>query len=240
MRLSCFFCLLSCFAFFLLSVSLTAQSNSQGFGLELYPHYANNRLLSGGLIGFREAARISSLEKIAPGYGLGIFYEQKGEKMGYQVGLRYLYTGYDRSRGPLNFDPDNPSNSGPDFSSTFRAQFIETPFYWNFYQAISNKSQFFFSLGLASSIHLGSKTTQTTYLPQGDITEEVFPNTTYRGFNVALLSALGFRTVLGSRLALSIQPNFEYWLRGNALEDEDQLNRNLYNFGVRFGVVWLR
>lgn len=239
MLLSRFFFFLFLLHLVLPSISLAAQGSSQGFGLELYPHYSNNRLLSGGLIGFREAARIVSLERIAAGYGLGVFYEQKGEKIGYQVGLRYLYTGYDRSRGPLNFNPDNPNN-GPDFSATFRAQFIEMPFYWNFYQALNDKSHFFFSLGLAGGVHLGSKTMQTTYLPQATVIEEVFPNTTYRGFNVALVSALGFRTIVANRFALSLQPNFEYWLRGNALEDEDQLNRNLYNFGIRIGLVWLR
>ncbi len=224
----------------LLCFSLWAQTNkSTGFGLEIYPHFSNSRLLSGGLIGFREAARIDSLEGVAQGYGLGLFFEQKGEKMGFQLGLRYLYTGYDRSRGPLDFNPGQPS-TGPDFSARFRAQFIEIPFYWNFYQALNKKTSFFFSLGLASGIHLKSQTEQTIFLPNGPETSLAETNTTYRGFNIALLTAVGIRTVFSERIAVSLQPNFEYWLRGNALDDEDQLDRNLYNIGLRLGICLLR
>lgn len=221
--------------------TLSAQTDypQSGFGLEVYPHLGNNRLLRGAFISFREARRIDSLETAAFGYGIGGFYGVRGEKIGYHFGIRYMVTGYERDRGPLDFDPTQPGDF-PDYVETFTARFVEVPFYWNFYQNLGDKTSFFFTLGMAASFNLSNETERTVFRGQSAITETFEPNTEYRRVNFALLSAIGITYQLSDRIVLGLQPNFEYTLQPNALSSEDQLNRTLYNLGLRFTVQYLR
>lgn len=227
------------FLLFSLPVLLLAQTTkteSSGWGVELYPHLANNRLIAGGNVGFLEAQRRDSLEVADFGYGAGLFYTLRGEKIGYHFGLRYLVTGYETLRGPLDNDPFLPP--GLDYSETFQAQFLELPFYLNFYQNISDKTSFFFTLGVAASIHLNSQTERTIYEEDGPVTADYEPEgTTYRTINFAMLSAVGIETTFNEKVTVGFQPNFEYWLGGNVVESPDFLTRNFYNVGMRLYVV---
>ncbi|MEL6274997.1 MAG: hypothetical protein AAFU03_07845 [Bacteroidota bacterium] len=216
----------------LLTLNLSAQIiESAGFGLELYPHLANRRLIAGNTLTFSEINRIDSLEMRDFGYGIGVFYAQRSEKIGYHFGLRYLATGYERARGPVD------DNSGPagfsEFSEDFITNILEIPFQLNFYQNLGNKSSFYFTLGVAAGIHLNSKTERTYFSPEGTLTEEFDPEVDYRGVNFALVTAVGYETRLGQNYAVGLQPTFEYWLGGNVIAEAADINRNLYNLGLR-------
>jgi hypothetical protein len=233
MRLS-FFLLLLAFPFLLLAQ--TTKTQSSGWGVEVYPHLANNRLIAGGNIGFMEARRRDSLEVADFGYAAGVFYALRGEKIGYHFGLRYLVTGYETQRGPLDNDPFLPATF--DYSEKFRAQYLELPFYVNFYQNISEKTSFFFTLGAAANIHLNSKIERTIYDPLGSVTGDFTPEgTVYRTVNFAMLSAIGIETTFNEKITFGFEPNFEYWLGGNVVESADFLTRNFYNIGLRMYVV---
>ena len=217
----------------------TTKTQSSGWGVELYPHLSNNRLIAGGNIGFREARRRDSLEVADFGYAAGVFYALRGEKIGYHFGLRYLVTGYETLRGPLDDDPFLPASI--DYSEKFRAQYLELPFYVNFYQNISDKTSFFFTLGAAANIHLNSTIERTLYEADGPVTGDFEPEgTVYRAVNFAMLSAIGIETTFNDKVTIGFQPNFEYWLGGNVVESSDFITRNFYNIGVRVYCVLKR
>ena len=230
---------LSLFFSLFLSLPITGQIiESAGFGLEFYPHLANRRLIAGSSLTFNEVNRIDSLEMRDFGYGIGVFYAQRSEKIGYHFGLRYLTTGYQRERGPIE------DNSGPagftQFSESFVTNILEIPFQLNFYQNIGSKSSFYFTLGVAAGIHLNS-TTERTYFDGGEeLTEDFDPQADYRGVNFALVTAIGFETRFAQNYAIGLQPTFEYWLGGNVIAEAADVNRNLYNLGLRLTLQRLR
>jgi hypothetical protein len=203
-----------------------------GFGVELYPHLSNRRLLAGNSVTFAEVARIDSLEKADFGYGLGIFYAQRVERLGFHFGLRYLVTGYQTNNDEV--PGQNPNVQAVLFNQTYRAQLLEVPFQLNFYQNFGENTSFYFTLGAAASLHLNSRVNETTIVPNGPTTtEELITDVEYRNLNFAMIAAMGVERRF-NKFTLGLQPTFEYWLGGNVLpRDDSELSRNLYNVGLR-------
>lgn len=216
----------------IISSGLAAQENFEdvGFGVELYPHLSNRRLLAHQSVLFSEIARTDSLEKANFGYGLGVFYYQRVERVGFNVGLRYLSTGYRVDDDVL---PNQPANNTATFSQVYTAQLLEVPFQFNFYQNLGAKTSFYFTLGATASLHLKSQIEQTNKLDSGTVTEIVETDVKYRSVNFGMITAIGIQRRF-NKFTLGLQPTFEYWLSGNIVPDESTLlNRNLYNIGLR-------
>ncbi|MEM9836400.1 MAG: outer membrane beta-barrel protein [Bacteroidota bacterium] len=228
----CFFFLL----FPLLLFGQVTETERSGWGVEFFPHLANNRLINGSTLGFREARRRDSLEVATFGYGVGVFYALRGEKLGYHLGVRLLSTGYETLRGPFDLELTND-----EYSEEFTATLLEIPFQLNFYQNLSPKASFFFTLGAMAGINLQNKTVRTRYFTDGSVTTEDFePNVTYRSVNFGMIAALGFEFNASKNLTLGIQPNFEYWLGGNVSQSEDGLTRNFYTLGAKVYAMFAR
>lgn len=213
------------------SVSAQELIEDIGFGIEVYPHLSNRRLLGGNNVTFAETARIDSLEKADFGYGLGIFYAQRIEKIGFHIGLRYFQTGYQTNEEELITNP--PQDVPTTFSQVYTAQMLEVPFQLNFFQNFGSNTSFYFTIGLAAGVHLKSQLKQTNNFSGGSTTAIVSQDVDYRRINFAMITGVGIERRF-KKITIGLQPTFEYWLSGNTIpNDASQLTRNLYNVGLR-------
>lgn len=214
-------------------LSLVGQSafEDTGFGVEVYPHLSNRRLLGGSSVTIDELQRIDSLERADFGYGLGLFYAQRVERIGFHLGARYLRTGYAVGEQELVTDP--PEDVPITFTENFRAEWLEVPFQLNFYQNFGSNTSFYFTLGLTGAINLRSRLERTTNFPSGGLTERIDEEVSYRAVHVGMLAAMGVERRFNG-LTLGLQPTFEYFLTTNTLVDSpSDLTRNLYTLGLR-------
>lgn len=215
----------------LMTAGLEAQVYEQSFGLEVAPHLGGRRISGGALVQFTDLERQEELEDGTPGFGVGLLYESRADKLGFTTGLRYLETGYEI------FDPgeDGPV-LGTDLTDNVKARYLSVPFELNFHQDITNRDRAFFILGLAAHVHLKTTTLRTTTFDGEDRGTETLPEDpelVYRPVNISLNTGIGYDRKLGEDWALRIQPYFQFFLRGNLQADERQLNRNYYQTGVR-------
>lgn len=224
-----------CFCLFA-PLSLAAQSDGvleRSIGLEIMPHRGNRRITAGQGVNFAELERQDSLESGVGGFGFGLLYESRVDKIGFTTGVRYLETGYDVDQQPFRNEPDRM------FSETIRARYISVPFELNFHQNITEKDRVSFMLGVAGHLHLKTVRQRTTSIDGVDQGTEEIPNdpeVSFRSPVVSLNAGIAFDRKLGDKWALKLQPNFQFFLQGNQLETINQTNRNYYQLGVR-GVI---
>ncbi len=217
--------------FFGILATVTAQDViEQGVGIELAPHFGNSRISSSGLV-FSELERQDSLESGATGYGVGLIYTSRVNKIGFSTGLRYLDTGYEVAQ-----QADRGAQEGRTFSQQARARYLSVPFELNFYQDVTEKDRIFFTLGAAGHLHLGTRITQTDFL-NGDQTGEVRleqdESVSYRSPLFSLNAGVGFDRKFNERWSLRLEPFFQFFLQGSQRTEADQINRNYYQLGVR-------
>lgn len=220
--------------FFLLISSglLLAQSDRfTGYGIDLFPHYSNRRLV---VFDFSDQARIDSLETnetARPSYGIGAFLSYRGEKVGLRFGASYLNAGYARKREDIPFtDPFASKFSEVEYR--FVSHQIEVPFSILFYQQLSDKDEFFFLLGTGASFNVSNKDIYTRY--EGSTSEKEILDAPqgFRRLNFCLETGMGWEHKLGQELAMSIAPVFKLWLAGLYKEPLME-NRNLYQLGLK-------
>ncbi|MEL7378034.1 MAG: hypothetical protein AAFN65_13860, partial [Bacteroidota bacterium] len=118
----------------------------------------------------------------------------------------------------------------------YSSQILEAPLWLDFYQNFGERSSFVFSFGVSPGIHFGQEFEITTFR------DDQVPTTTlsddnYRGFNIGFMSGLGFERRLGRKLVLGVQPQFQYYILGNTINEENNLNRNLFNMAVRLTLM---
>ena len=215
----------------LLTASLEAQVYEKSFGLEIAPHLGGRRISGGALVQFTELERQEELEDGIGGFGLGLLFESRADKMGFTTGLRYLETGYEII---------DPGEDGPvlgfDFTDKVTARYLSVPFELNFHQDITSKDRVSFMLGMAAHVHLNTVTERTTTFDGEDRSTEPLPENPeldYRPINISLNTGIGYDRRLGENWAIKVQPYFQFFLRGNLQADDRQLNRNYYQTGVR-------
>ncbi len=227
--------------FFLLPDALAAQEYSgprTGYGLNFYPHLSNRRLAAAAAISQDEIDRIEEREVTAFGYAIGLFYRNRGLKLGYDTGLNYLVTGYDTQRGPVESGGPRPAFS--EYSETFITRQVELPFALQFYQQVNDANEFSFSLGLSISYALGQRTEYTGFNTAGSQTFEVNEEVGYRASNYAFTTGFGYNRRFGTNWAVLLQPTFKYWFRGLVSDEEAELNRNLYTVGLKTVIMRVR
>lgn len=220
--------------FFFLPLLLLGQTIEKSFGVELSPHWGGRRISGGGGITFTELERQDSLEMGRWGYGFGLVFESRVDKIGFTTGLRYLETGYETL-------PDNIGgiNSGRSFSDVTLARYASIPFELNFYHDIKEKDRVNFLLGAASHLHLGTRTERTTFFDGEVEGAEVLPedpDREYRPVTLSINTGIGFDRKLSEKWALKLQASFQFFLQGNLNATFDQTNRNYYQAGLRVTV----
>jgi len=215
----------------LLTTGLEAQLYEKSFALEVAPHLGGRRISGGALVEFTELERQEELEDGIGGFGVGLLFESRADKVGFTTGLRYLETGYEIV---------DPGEDGPvlgfDLTDQVRAKYLSIPMELNFHQSITDKDRAFFMLGIAAHVHLNTSTERTTTFDGEDRGTETLPEDpelVYRPVNISLNTGIGYDRKLGNDWAVKIQPYFQFFLRGNLQADDRQLNRNYYQTGVR-------
>lgn len=215
-----------------LPVALPAQLLERGVGLELSPHYASSRITGGGNATFAQVADLDSLESGAYGYGFGLVYENRVERIGYTTGLRYTRTGLERLRQPV-------PGTDTEFEETVTAHYLSVPFDLNFFQDITPDDRVFFTLGAGVEYHLGTKTRRVSYRGEEEIEDRILADdgAEYRPLILSFGTAIGYDRKLSTDYAVRFQPYFRFFLNGNLREGPDLLaNRNYYQVGLRLVV----
>jgi hypothetical protein len=205
-----------------------AQTLERSFGLEVSP-YVNNRRISGtALATISQLERIDSLEESSVGFGVGILYENRVDRIGWSSGLRYTRAGY----GSL---PQRTGTVGETIEREVQAHYLAVPFELNFYQDATPDDRVNFVLGVALQFHLATRTFRSE-LRDGDevARERVDDGLSYRGLVPSFMTGIGYDRKLGDDWSIRFQPTFQYFLNGNLSDSPDLLaNRNLYQVGVR-------
>jgi hypothetical protein len=218
--------------------SLAAQSGFS-WGLNLYPNLSDRRLInSGGRLSEKAIAELDQLEKAAFSYAAGLDMQWQSETVGLNLGLRYRTAGYSVGRTILL--PDDPNG---DFADESEAQYtessVELPVEMLFFFGLDDNRALFFSMGTAFSYQLDAQNELTLFRTGGPETRIVDPPYEYRRFNYAFQTGIGWQMPLSEQLLLSIQPNFQFWFKG-IYEDRAEINRNLYNLGLKVGLRFWR
>lgn len=225
--------LLLLFAFFL-SPTLEAQTYERAFGLEIAPHAGGRRISAGAGVPFQQLEAQDSLETGVGGYGIGLIFESRADKLGFTSGVRYLKTGYEAL-----LESDEGPGLGPATLDEVTAHYISVPLELNFHQNITEKDRVLFMLGVSANIHLNTTTKQTQFFDGEVVSSGNLPDNAtqeYRPVVLSLNTGLGFDRKLGEDWAVRIQPYFRFFLQGNLKTNFDQLNRNYYQTGLRVTV----
>lgn len=231
--MSTFFRLLTISCVALLLVQDIAAQRTSGIGIGLFPNLSHRRLVAFDVSAQQLTDSLEMFEMGVPTYSAGLLLNFRGEKAGVQIGLQYSVLGYNGSRRTLAASDPNSANFS-ERAQHFRSQQIEVPMSLQFYQDLSDKDDFFFSLGTSVSYSLSNDDIEILYA--GDISER---NRTagmedFRRLNVAFQTAMGWEHNYQRNWAISVAPTFKLWLRG--LYNTQTLNRNLYQVGLRLTV----
>ena len=215
--------------FFLFATGLGAQTLERSFGLELTPHLNQRRVSGVGSVDFQQLDRIDSLERGNVGYGVGLVYESRVERIGYTTGLRYTRAGYETLQQAVAGD------AGARYSDRITAHYLALPFELNFYQDISEEDRVLFLLGVAAQVHLGTRVERTSFRNGEETgTAPTGEDIDYRRVVTSFMTGIAYDRKLSRDWAIRIQPTFQFFLNGNLQPDEDTLaNRNYYQLGLR-------
>lgn len=205
------------------------QSVRSGMGVSLFPNISHRRLVAVDLTTLTLTDSLDASERPLPTYALGLVFNHRGEKVGVQGGVHYSRMGYrsDRMAIPLS----NPLAARfTDQEYRFVTQQVEVPFALVFYQALSDKDEFFFLLGSGFSYSLTNNDTFIRY--EGDISEKETRRATedFRRINYCFQTGMGWEHRLSNSWTLSVAPVFRIWMAG--LYRDAELNRNLYQLGI--------
>jgi hypothetical protein len=213
----------------LITFSVQAQQRS-GIGINLFPNYSHRRLVAFDLMAQSEADSLEANETAVPAYAAGLFLSYRSEKAGVQVGINYAQTGYTSKRIPIPFNDPAAANFSEQRYS-FRAHQIEVPFAVYFYQGLSDKDDFFFSMGSGLSYNLNNQDVITRFAGESNSKEVTEAAGDFRRMSYNFQTSMGWEHRLGENIVFSLAPSFRIWLAG--IYREAPLNRNLYQFGVR-------
>ena len=208
-----------------------AQVYEKSYGIEASVHQGGRRISAGSGIPFQQLERQDSLESGLGGYGIGLLFESRADKIGFTAGVRYFTTGYIFTETFA----DGPG-FGTDIESEVTARYLELPLEMNFHQSINEKDRVSFTLGLGANLHLKTETAETPIVEgqRGD-TEIIppFDDEEFRPVVVSLNTALAYDRKLGDDFAVKVQPYFRFFLQGNLQTNFSQFNRNYFQTGVR-------
>lgn len=232
--------LLILFVCCLCATDLAAQTGTW-YSINLFPNYSNSRLIVFDNLTQDQIDVIDSLETSKPSYAIGGAMQWRGEFLGFQLGANLVNTGYRsiRQRIPAG---DPYEGRGEEYEQTFTNYLIEVPAEFTFYQTLNDKNEFFFMLGTGLAYSLSNRTRTTLYDEGGGAGGQESTasdsDILFRKVNLEFQTALGWEHAFGPYVRLSVQPTFQFWLRGLYLDE--LINRNLYSLGVRVGLKFGR
>ena len=228
--------------FFLLSLPflLSAQEVIEtGFGLELFPNVSNRRLAAGSDLVLDQLVALDSLENATFGYGIGLVYDNRLDKLGYTVGLRAGQAGYRTLEQRIGDPLDNRG-----FRITTRTRFLTVPLEINFFQDISEKDRVLFFFGGEAHLHLSTRIRRQDFAEGREIDDVLLPESDaveYRAAQFSLSTGLGYDRKLSNEWAFRLQPTARFFLSSNTKRDEvDRVGRSYYQLGLRLTVRRIR
>lgn len=222
--------------FLLLNSCILIAQTTFDVGLSLYPNISNRRLIAFSNISEAEQIRLDSLEMNRFSYGIGLTGGWKGGKAGFQFGLNYMNTGYRTLKEAIPADdPQAQVASNRRFS--FQNTNLEVPIDVQFFQELAPESEFFFTMGAVFSFNLQNKNQVILFSGENKSRENLeITQDDFRLFNYAFQAGMGWERTFTERFAMVVQPNFQFWFKGVLKNNE--LNRSLYNFGLRLVVKY--
>lgn len=206
-----------------------AQDRYVDYGLNLYPHLSNRRLVAFDEYAQSEVDSLERYESARPSLGLGFYLNYRALKVGIRTGVNYMQVGYtgERQAIPLN---DPLASEFTDFKKDFVSHQIEVPFSLLFYQQLSPKDEFYFLLGSGLSLNIANRDVFTRYEGSVSEKERVKPEEDFRAVNVCIQTGLGWERQISRQLRMGVAPVFKLWLSG--LYTDEILNRNIYQMGI--------
>lgn len=221
---------------FLLTDCLPAQVGTW-FSLNLYPNYANRRLIVLDNLTRQQIDRIDSLEYAKPAYSVGGAIQWRGEFLGLQIGANLANMGYRTLRDRI---PTDDPNAGLAEEQELRntTYLLEVPIEFSFYQQLNDKNELYFVMGSGLAYHLSSTTHATLYTGNRVETNSRPTEGDFRKVNLSFQTAMGWEHAFSPYVRMQIQPHFQFWLRG--LMIDAPLTRNLYSIGLRLGIKFGR
>ena len=204
-----------------------------GWGLEIYPNFSNRRLIVQPSVSRDDVRALEALETARPSYTAGLFAQWRGDRAGFQTGLRFVNTGYRTIRA--NIAPeDNPPLGAEQKRNDYQNFFLEAPAEILFFHQLDDKNHFFFTIGLSLAYNLTNYETVIFY--DGESRQprrESIDKGDFVNLHYNFLSGMGWEHQFSDGFALVLQPTFQFWLK--SLLQQAEVNRNLYSIGIRLG-----
>ncbi|MCB9265420.1 MAG: outer membrane beta-barrel protein [Lewinellaceae bacterium] len=204
------------------------------WGVEAYPNFSHRRLIAQTNISNQQAKELEALETGRFSYGAGLFAQWRGERAGFQTGLRFLDTGYRTVRTPLSAD-DTPPPGATEKRIVYQNFFIEAPAELQFYQELNERNDFYFMVGLALAYNLANNTKTIFYSGNNrSVNAEKADTENFHNISYSFLTGMGWDHQFSDTFSVFLQPTFQFWLQGLLIDTD--INRNLYSVGLRLGV----
>ncbi|MCB9274383.1 MAG: outer membrane beta-barrel protein [Lewinellaceae bacterium] len=219
----------------LLGTAVLAQAEF-GWGVEVYPNYSGRRLVAQSTISREDINKLEALESGRLSYTAGLFAQWRGQRAGFQTGLRFMETGYQTIRTNLTAD-DNPPEGAEQKRDIYQNLNLEIPAELQFYQQLDDKNHFFFMIGLSLAYNISNYHNTAFYTGESrDVRREKEDNAAFNSILYSFQSGMGWEHRFSEGFSMVLQPAFQFW--PTALLKENDINRNLYSFGLRLGAKW--
>lgn len=207
-----------------------------GWGVEAYPNFSHRRLIAQTTVPREEIRALEALETGRLSYTAGLFGQWRGQRAGFQTGLRFMETGYRTIRTNISPD-DEPPQGAEQKREIFRNLNLEIPAELQFFQKMDEKNHFFFMLGLSLAYNLSNYQETAFYTGESrQVRREKTGNDNFTRIHYSFQSGMGWEHRISEGLSIIVQPAFQFW--PTALLKETEINRNLYSYGLRLGVKW--
>lgn len=204
------------------------------WGLEVYPNYSHRRLIAQTTIPNSEIRELEAMEVGRFSYTAGLFAQWRGQRAGFQAGLRFMDTGYRTVRTNLSLD-DFPPPGAEQKRNIYQNLNLEIPAELQFYQELNEKNDFFFMIGLSLAYNLANYNNTVFYTGEKpDVRREKADNENFARIHYSFQSGMGWEHHFSENFSVVVQPTFQFWM--SALLKETDINRNLYSVGLRLGV----
>lgn len=229
-------CCLVLGALLLLSSELAGQGTI--FGITAYPNISGRRLAAGTSVNNAAIDSLEARETSRPSMSLGLAAQWQGLKGGFRTGIQFADTGYRTIREPVTPGPDVPANAQTQ-SIVYRNLNIEVPAEILFMHEVSPKDRLNFMMGFSAAFNV-SNFEQTVYYGGEKIGQDnmKISNDGFQRLQMAFQTGVGWQHEFGEKIVFFAQPTFQFWLTGLLLEPKEEVNRSLYAFGLKTGILF--
>ncbi len=213
------------------------QPNLQ-FGLSAYPNFSGARLAASTTANQMIIDSIEAREVSRPAFSLGLAVQWRGAKAGFRTGMQINDTGYRSVREPVPAGVPAP----PDAITrtvVYRNLNLEVPAEVLFIHEAGPKDRLNFMMGFSAAYNLNNFEDNIFYSGERIGREsEKLSNAGFRRLQMAFQTGVGWQRDFGRSVVLFLQPTFQFWYTALLEEPEDNVNRNLYNIGLKTGILF--